>query len=258
MLDMIAKTHQIKGQMLLGSPSGCPKMRKVWVITQGSACLPDQGFVKAKAPAASRQNLPTCVIRCTASSRFLAVAAWTCLVKQPGPLFRKWCGRLNADLANQLMDTWSWEHSHVVQGLVRVPLSIAQQLVAYSGASSQGLAWFLQPLNWEDLSLERPALVWQARLPEKADSQYLARVLLDTEGLGLAVGGRSQLRTPETALKARLEPVPRQWVGETVIEALQEAGFEGVQLISKYKRPIDSAWVCRACRPDCKDLYPSF
>ena len=266
-LDMIAKNLHINGQMLLGSSGGCPKMRKAWVITQGSARLPDQGFVKAKAPANSRLNVPSCVIRCTASSRFVTAAAWTSLVSQPGPMLRKWCAGLNADLANQLMDTWSWElkDSRVVQGLVRVPLPIAQQLVAYSGASNQGVAWFLQPLNWEDLALVRPALIWQARLDGEDDCQYLARVQLVTEGLGLAVGGKSQLALRVDALDPRngpktsvwrIEPVPRQWVGETVTEALQEAGFEGVQLISKYKRPFDSAWVFRACRPDCKDHVP--
>ncbi|CAE7325456.1 unnamed protein product [Symbiodinium microadriaticum] len=115
---------------LHGTVGGLPRLQKVWVLTYGSAMLPDRGFVKAKAPSAARSEQASCVLRRTAHERYHCKDEWQALKKKPGLLLRSWVSRTDEKLAKRFLDTWGRElkDNTEVQGLLRLPVSVATQL----------------------------------------------------------------------------------------------------------------------------------
>ena len=254
-------------RLLPGSSNGTSRLKCCWTFGGGAdpsfpSFAPEVSFAKVAAPKAPASA--TCVLRVKAFKKFSEDVA--AVAKLPGRHFRAWAARLGQQTLREIVDSWGWQArgDFEISGLVRVKTSVARTFLEASGAQYGTCAWFVEPLNWDDLSVPRPALHWLSSEEGESPFDLLRRARGMANSFGLVAGAKQvairidQLdprRTPSTH-KWIAEQVPRDWDCEAVCQVLEEVGFEQVELDGKLPGRRGTAWQFMALRKDFRSFVP--
>jgi len=279
-LDNLKGDFPVERRSLPGVLRGSLKLRKCWVVSMQRG-QPEVGelpldvevdFLEARPPQRRSSYQSSVVIRASCAQCFTATDRWKKVLHRPGAALREWLTRAGGSPAD-LLDSWSWEKTGdtqalhptgVVKGLVRLSPSAARALLAAGGRCAGDTTFFFQPLNWADLTLNQPALLWEAQKPDEMPGQYLRRVVALSGDMGLFHDGkrlavRIDARDPRNAARQclwHLRQVPFHWHVDEIQEVLADVGFEQIEVQARYRDRRAVRWTFLALRADRRDYVP--
>ncbi|CAE7345760.1 unnamed protein product [Symbiodinium sp. KB8] len=279
-LDHLKGDYPVERRSLPGVLRGSLKLRKCWVVAMQRG-QPEVGelpldvevdFIEARPPKQRSAYQESVVLRASCAQCFTDKDRWKRVLHRPGAALREWTTRVGGSPAD-LLDSWSWEKSGdtqalhpsgVVKGLVRLSPSAARAFLAAGGRCAGGTSFFFQPLKWADLTLNQPALLWEAQRPDEMPGQYLRRVVALSGDMGLYHDGkrlavRIDPRDPRNAARQglwHLRQVPLGWHVAELEEVLVDVGFEQVEIQARYRDRRAARWTFLALRTDRRDYVP--
>eukprot|EP00439_Symbiodinium_sp_Y106_P029615 s5451_g3.t1 len=279
-LDNLKGDFPVDRRSLPGVLRGSLKLRKCWVVAMQRG-QPEVGelpldvevdFIEASPPKRRSAYSDSVVIRASCAQCFTDKDRWKRIVHRPGGAIRDWITRVGGSPAD-LLDSWAWEKTGdtqalhpagVVKGLLRLSPSAARALISAGGRCAGGATFFFQPLNWADLTLNQPALLWETQRADEMPDEYLRRVVALSGDMGLFHDGkrlavRIDPRDPRNAARQglwHLRQVPLGWHVAELEEVLQDVGFEQVEVQARYRDRRAARWSFLALRADRRDYVP--
>ena len=279
-LDNLQSDFPVERRSLPGVLRGGLKLRKCWVVAMQRG-QPEVGelpldvevdFLEARPPKQRSAYKDSVVIRACCAQCFADKDRWKRIVHRPGAAVRDWIARVGGSPAD-LLDCWAWEKAGdsqailptgVVKGLLRLSPSAARVLLAAGGRCAGGATFFFQPLNWADLTLNQPALLWETQRADEPSCEYLRRVVALSGDMGLFHDGkrlavRIDPRDPRNAARQglwHLRQVPFGWHVAELEEVLKDVGFEQVEVQARYRDRRAARWSFLALRADRRDYVP--
>ena len=99
-----------------------------------------------------------------AKTRKAVAGTWENVQKKAGLSFRSWAMSCEGYQSTDIRDTWGWEQigQEDMQGLLRVNVTRAEQMLKISGMCYGGVRCFIEPLTWEAplKTTAPPAVEW--------------------------------------------------------------------------------------------------
>ena len=265
-LDSVAKESKVEERHVPGILSGHHRLRRCFVISfagHEAVLAPAVEFVKVKAPKA-RDKSESIVFRASFHEHY--AESFESIRSKPARALRQWASRVLPSNLGAIIDSWGWvaKDGTEVTGLVRATMEAGNQLLASSGRAHSGVALFLTPVNWNDIGVCQPSLLWVNKEASEDWSQYLGRVRKDANEHGLVANG-NRLGLRLDALDPRI--VPRRslwhfrgagpgWLLEDVEQVLIEGGFGEIEIQSSTSRRGGVLWTFLASRADFRDFVP--
>ena len=202
-----------------------------------------------------------------AKTRKAVAGTWENVQKKAGLSFRSWAMSCEGYQSTDIRDTWGWEQigQEDMQGLLRVNVTRAEQMLKISGMCYGGVRCFIEPLTWEAplKTTAPPAVEWVEGYEQLGAAAKTACEIAQRHGLGVVLcrrqvgvrkprqqtSGAGQQSWPRRRISKFLG-LPHDAFGEDVIKMAAEAGFNEVEIIECFRWRKGKGWTLRATRHD--------